>query len=212
MSIVYEATENVYRRPYEFRSALAYSAAAFAMATMPVPDNARLFVIPVLTVMTGIRLMQGRRIRRYRKNLRTLPYYAMTPKDIPVSTTAQFMVRGFEWTSTHSQRLKMARMEQTKKELIDDGKLYTRARNHENRHSGRDWLSKLTQKNAWWNPVAPLSPLVGKTEIHGVEPNERDIWMELASRVGHMLVEGTTRVGKTRFAEILIQQDIYCPG
>ncbi|VEF02346.1 Uncharacterised protein [Neisseria canis] len=40
MSIVYEATENVYRKPYEFRSALAYSASAFAIAMMPVPENA----------------------------------------------------------------------------------------------------------------------------------------------------------------------------
>lgn len=208
MSIVYEATENVYRKPYEFRSALAYSASAFAIAMMPVPENARMITISALALLAGSRYLQGRRIRRYRKNLRTLPYYAMTPKDIPVSHTGQFIGRGFEWTSTHTQRLKMARMEKTKKELIDDSKLYTWARNHENRHSGQDWLSKITKKNAWWNPVSPLPPLEGKTEIHGVEPNERDIWMDLGSRVGHMLVEGTTRVGKTRFAEILINQDI----
>ena len=34
------------------------------------------------------------------------------------------------------------------------------------------------------------------------------MWMDLAERVGHTLVLGTTRVGKTRLAELLIAQDI----
>ena len=44
--------------------------------------------------------------------------------------------------------------------------------------------------------------------MHGVEPLETDIWMDTAERVGHTLVLGTTRVGKTRLAELLITQDI----
>ena len=102
----------------------------------------------------------------------------------------------------------MARMEQNKKELIDDGKWYLWAREHEIRNDRKDWLSKLTRTNAWWNPVAPLPPLGGKTEIHGVEPEERDIFMDLADREGHMLIEGSTGVGKTRLAENIINQDI----
>ncbi|EKB5477023.1 conjugative transfer system coupling protein TraD, partial [Salmonella enterica] len=43
---------------------------------------------------------------------------------------------------------------------------------------------------------------------HGVEPDETDVSMDLGERVGHMLVLGTTRVGKTRLAELLITQDI----
>ena len=48
----------------------------------------------------------------------------------------------------------------------------------------------------------------GKSEIHGVELNERKVWMQLSDRVGHTLVLGTTGVGKTRLAELLITQDI----
>jgi hypothetical protein len=44
--------------------------------------------------------------------------------------------------------------------------------------------------------------------IHGVEPGESDIWMDISDRVGHTLVLGTTRVGKTRLAEVLLTQDI----
>ncbi|EJX4775169.1 DUF87 domain-containing protein, partial [Salmonella enterica] len=38
--------------------------------------------------------------------------------------------------------------------------------------------------------------------------DETDVSMDLGERVGHMLVLGTTRVGKTRLAELLITQDI----
>ena len=48
----------------------------------------------------------------------------------------------------------------------------------------------------------------GDPAIHGVEPDETEIWMDLEDRVGHTLVLGTTRVGKTRLAELLIAQDI----
>jgi conjugative coupling factor TraD (SXT/TOL subfamily) len=48
----------------------------------------------------------------------------------------------------------------------------------------------------------------GNPILHGVEPNETDIWMNLNDRVGHTLVLGTTRVGKTRLLEVLVSQDI----
>jgi conjugative coupling factor TraD (TOL family) len=48
----------------------------------------------------------------------------------------------------------------------------------------------------------------GDPAIHGVELDEDEIWMDLGDRVGHTLVLGTTRVGKTRLCEILVAQDI----
>jgi conjugal transfer pilus assembly protein TraD len=48
----------------------------------------------------------------------------------------------------------------------------------------------------------------GDPALHGVEPDERDIYMPLAERVGHMVVVGTTRSGKSRFLELLVAQDI----
>lgn len=50
--------------------------------------------------------------------------------------------------------------------------------------------------------------LGGSTLLHGVESKEHDVWMNLSERVGHMLVLGTTRVGKTRFLEVMVTQDI----
>ncbi|MEA2079604.1 MAG: type IV conjugative transfer system coupling protein TraD, partial [Pseudomonadota bacterium] len=59
-----------------------------------------------------------------------------------------------------------------------------------------------------WNPLAPLPAVGGKPALHAVEPVEQAVWMDIGERVGHTLVLGTTRVGKTRLAEILITQDI----
>ncbi|TND93130.1 conjugative coupling factor TraD, PFGI-1 class, partial [Neisseria gonorrhoeae] len=63
---------------------------------------------------------------------------------------------------------------------------------------GTDWISRITRKSAWWNPVAPLPPVGGFPELHGIEIEEDDIWEDLGERVGHKVVLGTTRVGKTR--------------
>jgi conjugative coupling factor TraD (TOL family) len=56
--------------------------------------------------------------------------------------------------------------------------------------------------------LAPLPAVGGKPALHAVEPHEQPVWMDLGERVGHTLVLGTTRVGKTRLAELLITQDI----
>ena len=45
--------------------------------------------------------------------------------------------------------------------------------------------------------------------LHGVEPDETQVSLPLGERVGHTLVLGTTRVGKTRLAEVYITQDIH---
>jgi conjugal transfer pilus assembly protein TraD len=76
----------------------------------------------------------------------------------------------------------------------------------ERQHPG--WLANLLRKEAWWNPAKPLPPVGGDPAIHGVEPDERDMWSSLGERVGHTLVLGTTRVGKTRLCELLVTQDI----
>ena len=54
----------------------------------------------------------------------------------------------------------------------------------------------------------PLPPVGGSPELHGIEIDEDDIWEDLGERVGHKVVLGTTRVGKTRLCETMIVQDI----
>ena len=87
------------------------------------------------------------------------------------------------------------------------GKWFKAARDYEKVHD--NWLSRLTSMDSPLNPVRPLPPVGGIPVMHGVEPNERDIMLPLGDRGGHTLVFGTTGVGKTRFAEVLVTQDIH---
>ena len=59
-----------------------------------------------------------------------------------------------------------------------------------------------------FQPVRPLPPVGGLPRLHGIEPDEVDVSLPLGERVGHSLVLGTTRVGKTRLAELFVTQDI----
>ncbi|MBK0647383.1 conjugative coupling factor TraD, PFGI-1 class, partial [Klebsiella pneumoniae] len=69
-------------------------------------------------------------------------------------------------------------------------------------------LCRLLASESAFNPVRPLPPVGGLPALHGIELDETNVLMDLRERVGHLLVLGTTRVGKTRLAELLITQDI----
>ncbi len=57
-------------------------------------------------------------------------------------------------------------------------------------------------------PARPLPPVGGMPRLHGIEPHEIDVTLPLGERVGHSLVLGTTRVGKTEARGIVHHQDI----
>lgn len=157
-----------------------------------------------------MRLRQGLFIVRYQRGLRRLPDYRLRADQIPLSRTRLFLGRGFRWTQVHTQRLSDTRRAHLAR-FVDPPPRYAGARRLEVRWEDRPVLgraARLLRSPAWWNPVAPLPPLGGNPAIHAVEPHEHDVTMDLGERVGHALVVGTTRVGKTRLAEILIAQDI----
>lgn len=198
---------NVYRPPYELISVCTYSGASFILFLLPIPTMAAAITTFIFIVLILRRLQHGLTITKYRKNIRRLPFYALTSDEIPSSDKALFLGKGFKWTQTHTQRLFMLRQPENK-HLTQNSKLYEMARNYEINTAGQNWLVKLMQKQAWWNPVRPLPPVGGFPELHGVEIHEKDIWSDLGERVGHTVVLGTTRVGKTRLAETILTQDI----
>lgn len=158
------------------------------------------------------RFKQGVDVLKYRRNLKRLPLYEMTSAQIPVSKKHLFMGKGFEWTRTHTQRL-MDAQDPLVARFVENSKMFKAARTLERKYEGTSsWLSgvaKLTRKDSPWNPVRPLPPVGGSAFIHGVEPNEKDAFLPVSERVGHTLVVGTTRVGKTRLAEVYVTQDIH---
>lgn len=132
--------------------------------------------------------LSGLKIVRYRANLRRQRRYVVGSEEIPWSEKRLFLGRGFHWDQRHTQRLHEARLPE-KRDMLDPG-----------------WFERIAEF------LGPRSEGVlavgGDSAIHGVEPAESDIWMDIGDRVGHTLVLGTTRVGKTRLAEVLLTQDI----
>ncbi len=159
-----------------------------------------------------IRACQGARVLRYRANLRRLPRYTLKPDKIPVSGMKLFLGKGFEWTQKHSQRLFNVRKPEYA-HYLEQGWVYRLARETEfalERAELLSFIPKMTSANVRWNPVRPLPPVGGNAALHGVGmDSERSIYSAIGERVGHTLVLGTTRVGKTRFEELLVTQDIH---
>ena len=226
--------EVLLRDIYEFIPAKAYLVAALLL----VLASEFAFAIPVVAfTLAGLFLLRaavlfrrGWRVRRYQRNLTRLPLYRMRAKDLPVSDKVQFLGMGFEWTAKHTQRAYDLTLVGNLR-YLELPKSYQRVRRLEiklERSRRFRWLTAFTSaarhdpkplylgflwfKIAAWrlNPWEPAPPLEGHAWIHAVglyEP-EQPLLQDLGNRVGHALVLGTTRVGKTRLAEVIICADI----
>ena len=206
--------EALLRPPVEFWSVLTAgcaSALCFAAPhTLLMPKDIGLGASIALGLFAFWRFRQGMRAVSYQRNLRRLPVYALPANRIPVSDRQLFLGLGFRWGQEHTQRLRDTERPWAKR-YIQPNALYRFARRAEIAWERHPVLAPLTGwlgAEVWWNPVRPLPDVGGKPAIHGVEPKEGPVHMPLGDRVGHTLVLGTTRVGKTRLAEILITQDI----
>lgn len=173
-----------------------------------------LFKVVAATSFLGlgfVRLKQALVVLRYRRNIRRLPHYTMTSKEIPVSNERLFIGKGFRWNQKHTQRLMDTYLPKYA-EYVEPTSMYNWARRVEERLEFAPFPIKLLAKATSWdftlNPARPLPPVGGLPRLHGIEPNEADVSLPLGERVGHSLVLGTTRVGKTRLAELFITQDI----
>lgn len=208
--------DNRLRPAVEFVPALLSLVAAMLLLWVPewfIPVFRQFagYTIFALAVLGLYRLYQGIQLLRYRRALRQLPRYVLPARAIPTYRSKLFLGRGFKWTQKHSQRLIEARSP-TAFAYLQHGILYRLARRWEIWIDPVPWLSGLkilTENQSRFNPLRPLPEVGGNSYIHGVGlQDERDITMNIGERVGHTLILGTTRVGKTRFAEILATQDI----
>lgn len=206
--------EALLRPPVELWS----TCTAFAAGTLAWLAPGALMMPPGIAVATGMTffgfgLWRGRqawRVLRYQGHMRRLPLYQLRAEQIPVSHHKLFLGRGFRWTQQHTQRLRDT-LKPDVQRYVQPGALYQWARQKEVAWETIPLLTVLARglrSRSRWNPLAPLPAVGGKPALHAVEPHEQSVWMDLGERVGHTLVLGTTRVGKTRLAELLITQDI----
>ena len=205
--------ENLFRPAVERHAAIAALAAASGVIAWPevlmLTPGAGLVVAALLFAHALRREAQAERVLRFQRHLRQPPHYVLAADRIPWSRHKLFLGRGFRWTAVHTQRLVDSRRPEYA-HFREPTWLYRLARRFELRHehTGLAWATALTRRPARWNPVAPMPEVGGDPALHGVEPDERDVYLPLAERVGHMVVVGTTRTGKSRFLELLVAQDI----
>jgi hypothetical protein len=150
------------------------------------------------------------RLHIYQRNIRRLRHYEIDPAKIPFTPSYVMLGRGFRWLPIHTQRLRDT-FKDLNTEYIVDSKSYTFVRNFcvKNEFTpGLSWLVKILNKNSAFNPFRPLPDIGGNPAIHGVEPNETDFLWRREEREGHTGIFGTTGVGKTRAAEVIIASDI----
>jgi conjugative coupling factor TraD (TOL family) len=207
--------EALLRPPVELWSALAASAvgtiALLAPWALMMPPGLAHGTAAALFALAVWRGRQGWRVLRYQRHLRQLPEYHIRAAQIPVSRSKLFLGRGFRWTQRHTQRLRDTLRPEAAR-YLEPNRLYRWARQAEIAWESKPFLDGLARglrSRVWWNPLRPLPAVGGLPALHGVEPDEQNVWMNLSDRVGHTLVLGTTRVGKTRLAEVLITQDIH---
>ncbi|EGT3611399.1 type IV conjugative transfer system coupling protein TraD [Morganella morganii] len=200
------------RPAVELNSAVVSGVAAYVCVVAPwavaLSPSVSYVTAGAFASFAALRTRQGLQVLRYRRNLRRLPRYQVTSAQVPVSRHRLFLGKGFHWQQKHTQRL----LETQRPEVeayVQPPRRYRLARQFEERFEYRfPSLCHLLRTDSWLNPVRPLPPLGGNPVLHGIEPHEVNVSMDLRERVGHMLVLGTTRVGKTRLAELLITQDI----
>lgn len=213
--------ENLLRPLYELYGGAIYAAAAgitlSPLGSAIISNQSWSTPVASLCALWGVvRLKQGYKLYRYQSGLSRMPSLVMGSKDLKWSHEKLYLGMGFRWDQRHKQRIEQLRVPKNRRFVVP-GKLYDYVRDLEMRkyknkslESIRLTVKRLSQSQAWWNPLSPLPPIGGNSAIHavGLWEGERPVWEALSERVGHKLVLGTTRVGKTRLAELMIAQDI----
>ena len=208
------AVDTLLRPPVELWSASAAAGAAavahFAPWALLMPPAMGTAASALLAGFAGYRWLQGWRVVRYQRNMKRLPVFMIKAGQVPVSHRKYYLGLGFRWGQQHTQRLRDTRRPEVQR-FIEPSALYRAARRFENAAEHSPVLSRLaglTASRAWWNPVAPLPALGGDPHIHAVSMHEEPVYTDLSERVAHLVVYGTTRVGKTRLLELGATQDI----
>jgi conjugative coupling factor TraD (TOL family) len=206
--------EGLLRPPVEWITTMAAFVVALLLVTYPsaflLSDRLLHGFTYVLILFGCYRFKQGFKVWRYQKKLKRMPTYTVTSKQLPASSSKLFLGKGFLWTAKHTQRLR---------DLDLDYNLHFKYQSwlkNWSRQKEFQWekkpflkyIAKIIKKDHWLNPFRPYPEIGGEPSIHGVADNEENVAINLVERASHLLVLGLPGVGKTRFAELVISQDI----
>lgn len=191
--------EALLRAPVELWSAIVsftMSAVLLCLGTEFLLPRSFTYVAAFFLGALGVyRLTSALYILTYQVNLAHSVPWSLSLADIPKRSGYLYLGSGFRWTHRHTQRLKDTELPESQQYL--DQKWLSVTRN----------VLRFFSRALLTNSSHALS-MSGNTKIHGVELRRRRVFLNSQDRFGHTLVVGTTRVGKTRLAELLIAQDI----
>lgn len=216
--------EGLLRPPVEAWSA----ATAFSIAAVAVGAPWALMMPHTLGAVTGaiaagfgcVRAREAFHIYSYQRGLKFTKMNKLAPHKLPVNLKEHlYLGEGFEWTQQHTQRLLDSRetiVRRFVKPSTMEMKLTAKG------EKMRQWsdakpnsllaqlLRRAIDMGDTANPFASGVDLGGNPVLHGVGvQEEKPVVLRQGSRSGHLLVMGTTRVGKTRLLELLCSQDIH---
>ena len=202
--------ENLLREPTEIYTSITCLALALLALNKP-----HLFLLTKtmgnyaglsLGSLSLFRGLQAFKIKRFHHRLIAMPYYVLATTQIPLSSKWLFIGRGFRWFPHHTQRLHQIK-EIKNESFMQRGKCYQAIRSF-CQNQEKNPLTQLLNSQSPLNPFRPDPPVGGSPFLHGLGEKDSPVYIPQEVRVGHTFVVGTTRVGKTRLASILINQDI----
>ena len=207
------AIEAWLRPPIEIWSAAASAGCGLVALVAPwslmMPPELGLATASLAFGFAGFRGNQAWRVWRYQYGLTRYKITAVAPHRLPRIPGKLYLGEGFAWGQQHTQRRMDAARPQAQAYLVEGRFIRsTRAALRALRATPLKPLAAALMLPRWWNPLSEPPDLGGTPVLHGVEPKEVPVTLGQKHRPGHLLVLGTTRVGKTRGMELLATQDI----
>ncbi len=192
--------EMPWRPNYEKGAAMGWGIATFAalvvQKTTDMPPQPFYWMAGISTAMALTRLPMAYRLHHLQQNLagRELEFIPLKDlaKRVRDNEGMMWLGFGFSWENRHCQRV----FEILKRDFSD----IARVKPDRFAFLG-DYLRKAIG-------LGKPEMRMGVPWIHGVEPDEEEIYQPLSHAEGHSLIAGTTGSGKTRMFDILISQCI----
>lgn len=183
--------QDMFRPAYETPASLTWGASAIAMAGLQAP------LWPILSAgalaLAYYRGRQAFKLYRFRASISALRVQKMSTEDaLDISRRhwkkgSFWLGTGFKWTQRHAE---------LSKSLLD--------RNIDDIEGVPAWMPQPLLKMIQPADFQPLQDnAIGVPWIHGLDPNEEELSLPIEALVGHTLIAGTTRAGKTRLYELL---------